>query len=1086
MALEGGIFSLNGRLSISQSDMTAKIIRNGGELVDKIPRKLRTENTFLISSPDSLVSLKAKDAYEKDAHIVLEDFIDECIKQQGLLNLNLAKFSGFRQNSNINPDHFPKPQETSSAPVLSQRKEHPLDKGVFVICGRPSIPKSELQTKIVTNGGKLENGVTKNTTHVISSIDSLQTMQVEKALTKNIPVVSGEYIEACIEQGDLLDLSLGVNTKFILTAQNSMQSGAVKSSQHVPVFSNIVFTVSGRLSRAQNDIQGDIIRNGGRFSDAVTKDTTHVISDGFPSTKVQQAKERGLPIVSEDYLSACIAIGGEINLNLKQNEKYLVQIVAKAEPQEDRKPAPPAVDSGSPEALKGCVFTLTGSYEGFTQNEFKGLIMQNGGKVTDTLTKAVTHVVSSEGAISVKIDDARAKGLPIVTYEFVLASIASKKPLDLSTKKNAAYLIKGMSAPPVLSTAKPEAAPVPVPAPAPAPAKKVFDGKTLALCGRFPLKKSEIQRLVFEQGGEVIEYISNAVSFLVCSEDDLDLMTKKASDALDKQIPIVKLNYLVDCIEKHTLLDLSTPSIAEKYVLTDKAASLRNDALADSILNESTEMDFEIDSLSESEDSDSDQPNTWLDIPEEEPEEAQVKEAAKKKPKLTIAPSAGKDKKPKAPKDPNRPKQPTNAFIFFSNEKKEGAKAMWPNMTHLDRVKWLSDQWNALDETGKKKYSDMALSDRERYKQEMLTYVPPTISEQVIDTVHQKKKKVERDPDQPKKPMNSYLYFLEEKKEVARSGNPQANPKELMKIVGEMWAATADKSKYEAKAEEARKKYATEMEAYEARKGLPSNPKPKSAPTKRSSLQGKAQKPSTKPKFSVGDVVEARWPRSELITCRTGVISQVNPDGSLTITFSDAPATSENVHAECVRAQEQINVGDAIFYKSNAFNWPAGTVAAKNADGTYVCCLMGTQHTQTVDRSKITKRIEYLSPGQLCVGDKIEGCPDDPFNWHHGVVEAIQPDGTYSIRYELYGYFSNVPASRLRLQEQIDEGRRVEAKFSFKTWLPGVVKTVNSNGTFAVQYDNGELQPSVARTSLRTLDYQMVAKKRKVMEDGPA
>ena len=85
------------------------------------------------------------------------------------------------------------------------------------------------------------------------------------------------------------------------------------------------------------------------------------------------------------------------------------------------------------------------------------------------------------------------------------------------------------------------------------------------------------------------------------------------------------------------------------------------------------------------------------------------------------------------------------------------------------------------------------------------------------------RKKKEKDPNAPKRCKSSYLYFCEEVRAGLKQERPELSLTELSRELGRRWQQVADRSKYEARAQEDRARYAGEKEEYE--KSSPQPPK---------------------------------------------------------------------------------------------------------------------------------------------------------------------------------------------------------------------------------------------------------------------
>lgn len=81
-----------------------------------------------------------------------------------------------------------------------------------------------------------------------------------------------------------------------------------------------------------------------------------------------------------------------------------------------------------------------------------------------------------------------------------------------------------------------------------------------------------------------------------------------------------------------------------------------------------------------------------------------------------------------------------------------------------------------------------------------------------------KKKKAKKDKDAPKRPMTAYMLWMNDIRAKIKEDNPGISVTELSKKAGEMWKTVGDKTKWQEKAQEAKKKYEEDMKAYKAKK----------------------------------------------------------------------------------------------------------------------------------------------------------------------------------------------------------------------------------------------------------------------------
>ena len=84
----------------------------------------------------------------------------------------------------------------------------------------------------------------------------------------------------------------------------------------------------------------------------------------------------------------------------------------------------------------------------------------------------------------------------------------------------------------------------------------------------------------------------------------------------------------------------------------------------------------------------------------------------------------------------------------------------------------------------------------------------------VQSTKIQKLTKPKTDPNQPKKPLNAYVLFCQEKRSETKKENPELSATEITKILAEKWQKQKNRSKWEKKNEELKKQYEIDMKKY--------------------------------------------------------------------------------------------------------------------------------------------------------------------------------------------------------------------------------------------------------------------------------
>ena len=91
------------------------------------------------------------------------------------------------------------------------------------------------------------------------------------------------------------------------------------------------------------------------------------------------------------------------------------------------------------------------------------------------------------------------------------------------------------------------------------------------------------------------------------------------------------------------------------------------------------------------------------------------------------------------------------------------------------------------------------------------------ITKKFLDHTHCKqmlKYKAKKDPNAVKQARNPYILFSSDKREEAQKNNPEMKPKELMKVLSQMWKEADEETKksYEQKSVEDKTRYERELQ----------------------------------------------------------------------------------------------------------------------------------------------------------------------------------------------------------------------------------------------------------------------------------
>ena len=166
-------------------------------------------------------------------------------------------------------------------------------------------------------------------------------------------------------------------------------------------------------------------------------------------------------------------------------------------------------------------------------------------------------------------------------------------------------------------------------------------------------------------------------------------------------------------------------------------------------------------------------------------------------------------KKPKKTKDPNAPKKARSAWIYYMDDTrpklKEDEEHSDKSMTELTTV--MSHMWKDCSNKDKAPFKKMAEEDKVRYEKDMEGYTSQTDSSD-SDNDSDKVKKT-KDPNAPKKNLNSWLLFCRD----VRSKHPDV--KHTASVLKTMWADIDDKEPYQKMAKDDKERYLKEKKEYD-------------------------------------------------------------------------------------------------------------------------------------------------------------------------------------------------------------------------------------------------------------------------------
>ena len=179
-------------------------------------------------------------------------------------------------------------------------------------------------------------------------------------------------------------------------------------------------------------------------------------------------------------------------------------------------------------------------------------------------------------------------------------------------------------------------------------------------------------------------------------------------------------------------------------------------------------------------------------------------------------------------KDPQKPKRGKSGYLFFCAEYREKMKQEFPELSVKEIVSKLGIIWKKLKKENSpevKKFEQMSLDDRNRYKDEMTDYVP------LIRKINKKEKKIVTDDgiingddnnnitsviedeknkqkeeknlkrSKKKEKDDGYSKFIRSKRNKTRKTHPELDSEGILKYLAQKWEKFPDikKEKYRKK-----------------------------------------------------------------------------------------------------------------------------------------------------------------------------------------------------------------------------------------------------------------------------------------------
>jgi len=167
--------------------------------------------------------------------------------------------------------------------------------------------------------------------------------------------------------------------------------------------------------------------------------------------------------------------------------------------------------------------------------------------------------------------------------------------------------------------------------------------------------------------------------------------------------------------------------------------------------------------------------------------------------------------------------------MYFNKDRRAKIQAQNPNIKFGDLARLVAEEYKATSPEDLAKYLEMAAKDKLRYQDAIAKYTPPDVDSDSDDDSSDSdnngaakkrkiaaKKKKKKDPNAPKKPLSSYMFYNKDMRAKLKAKNPTLTFGELGALVGkEFKALTEDQlAKYKRMNEDDKVRYQKAMENY--------------------------------------------------------------------------------------------------------------------------------------------------------------------------------------------------------------------------------------------------------------------------------
>lgn len=155
----------------------------------------------------------------------------------------------------------------------------------------------------------------------------------------------------------------------------------------------------------------------------------------------------------------------------------------------------------------------------------------------------------------------------------------------------------------------------------------------------------------------------------------------------------------------------------------------------------------------------------------------------------------GRLKRKKKTKHPDAPKHPKSAFLFFAMDRRSEITKEFPDLSFSQVSTQLSAEFKALPVDRRQEYMDLAIADKNRYKEEKMQFEaspPPPVLEDPKEekkafTLDERWGKRQKVSIVPRHPLSSYLFFVALNRGILAEFAPEMSFKDSARILGLLW-----------------------------------------------------------------------------------------------------------------------------------------------------------------------------------------------------------------------------------------------------------------------------------------------------------